>query len=205
MTVPANIEVLLAEILDEQRSNNRRLAQLQEYLGMQAPTVPVPEDGFWVNGMSIPDERGAVRLEYVEKTLRPKYADKLAKLNKVAIPMYYFVPDVLVHERIPNASEEMIARITMNTGAVFDQATGKFKQGTGGGDMRQNRAGRVSKQKAGWPFYREIWQWGDDYSIDTFATSRTIEQLMPILEYRCEQLVNYPNDFGGFLGVVPAF
>lgn len=204
MTVPANIEVLLAEILEEQRSNNRRLASLQEFLGMQARTVPTVEDGSWKHGMSIPDERGAVRLEYVEKVLRPKYADKLAKNNKTPVPMYYFVPDILIHDIIPNANEEMISRLTMNTGAAFEQETGKFKQGIGGGDFRQNRAGRVSKQKAGWPFYREVWQWGGDYSLDTFATSRTIEQLMPIIEYRCEQIANHPNDFGGFLGVVPA-
>jgi hypothetical protein len=205
MTVPANIEVVLAEILSEQRAVNRRLAEVQEYLGMQKPTTPNPEDGFWTNGMSIPDERGAVRLEYVEKVLRPKYANSFAKHNKTPIPMYYFVPDILINDVVPNASEEMISRLSMNTGVAFDQATGKFKQGTGGGDMRQNRAGRVVKQKAGWPFYREIWNWGDDYSIDTFATSRTITQLLPILGYRCEQIVTHPGDFGGFLSVVPAF
>lgn len=203
MTVPANIELLLAEILEEQRQQNRRLSGIQEFLGMQAPSVPPAEDGFWKHGMSIPDTRGAVRLEYVEKILRPKYADKLAKLGKAQIPMYYFVPDILIHNVIPNADEEMQARLAMNTGVRFDN--GVFSPGSGGGDMRQNRAGRVEKKEQGWPFYRKAWAWADDYSLDTFATSRTIEQLLPLLEYRCEQIVNHSGDYGGFLALVPAF
>lgn len=200
---PYGPESLLQDILVETRQVRQEIAALREAMGV-APIGGQPPAAMinWVNGMSAPDSLGFVQLEYVENVLRPKYDAQLRKLGKPVLPAKYFVPEILVMNRYIPTEERVLNRIIMNT-AVIPVGDGTYAYGTGGGDLRQNRASDVYKaEKKSWPYSRPtiVWEWGEDYDHSNhLATSRPLTEFLPMLELRASRLVEHPNDFGGFL------
>jgi hypothetical protein len=101
-----------------------RVNQLSQAAGLPPISIaePFPSE-VWYDGMSEPDEHGAVRLQYVEETVRPMLQDRLDAINagitdedrKLTIADRYFVRQA-IETFGDQLSRKQVDTIFLNTG-----------------------------------------------------------------------------------------